>query len=120
MSLGDKKGQLNFVQLRPDHKIDYYIFLCYDLFYGKIGKIYWFFLKSDDLYELIPKYGGYSHGTISVLGKINCDNIHGRHCEYSLRPNPTKRKACKSRKLWDLLVEKFNTTPHGIENELNS
>ena len=57
VSLGDKKGQLNFVQIRPDHNVQYYIFICYNLFEDKIGKDYIFLFPSNRLYDLIPKYG---------------------------------------------------------------
>ena len=49
VSLGDKKGQFNFVQLRPGHSIDYYLFLTYNLFEDDLGKIYWFLIPPEKL-----------------------------------------------------------------------
>ena len=87
ISLGDSTGKMNFVQLRPDHKIDFYLMLTYN---KKEDKIFWFLCDPIILYNLLPEYGGYSHGTIKKLGKINLNNIYGRNLEYSLRPNPDK------------------------------
>lgn len=118
ISLQDKNGQFNFVQIRPDHNIDYYILLCYNLFETKFGKIYWFLCPSKDLYELLPKYGDYAHGTKTRLGEIKDDNIHGHNHEYVLRPNPLIKKS-KSKQLWDVLIEKFSNTEEGILSKLS-
>jgi hypothetical protein len=107
VSLGGLDGGLNFVQIRPDHQIDYYLFLGYNLFEDELGKVYWFLCPSTQLYKLIPEYGGYAHGTISKLGKISHENLCNRNCEYSLRPNPNKNKGCKSRELWDKMRSEF-------------
>lgn len=90
VSLGDTKGQFNFVQIRPDHTIDYYIFMCYNVNKDDIGKIYWFLCPSKKLYELLPIYGSYAHGTVKKLGKIKEDNIYGNNHEFALRTNPNK------------------------------
>jgi hypothetical protein len=121
ISLGDKTGKFNFVQLRPDHNIDYYLFLAYNL-YDKddTGKIYWLFCKSTELYELIPEYGGYAHGTIKKLGRINNNNMYGRNCEYCLRPNPTKNDNTKVKKLWNIMVDKFLITEEELIDKLKN
>jgi len=118
VSLGDKTGQLSFVQLRPDHDIQYYIMLCYDLHHGELGEIAWLLADANQLYELIPEYGGYAHGTIKNLGVINSDNIYGNNHEYALRPNPTKGSHIKSRILWNLMLEKFQKNPQDIADIL--
>lgn len=106
ISLGDKNGQLNLVQIRPDHKIDYYIILFYNLYdkNNELGNYHWFLIKSNDLYELLPEYGAYAHGTTSKLGKITNENIYGRNCEYALRCNPTKNNNTKTKKIWNKLL----------------
>lgn len=114
VSLGDIKGQLSFVQLRPDHKIDYYIFLTYNLFDDKLGKIYWFLCKSNDLYDLLPEFGQYAHGTTEKLGEITIDNIYNQNHEYALRLNPTKKDKTKTKKLWNIFIEKFLTNEDNI------
>lgn len=68
-----------------------------DLGVGHIFKI-----ESEVVYKLIVNYGGYAHGTCSVLGKITMENIKGRNCEYALRCDPNAKKG-KSRDLWDEL-----------------
>ena len=99
------KSKMNWVQIRPDHKIHYYILAGYNMYEnGNLGKGYIFKVPSEKVYELIPKYGGYAHGTIEKLGAITCDNIKGRHCEYALRCNPNIKKG-KGRELWDELLK---------------
>ena len=105
VSLGSKDGQFNIVQIRPDHNIDYYLFVGYNLFDEELGKTYVLYIPSEELYKLLPKYGGYSHGTKRKLDEITSDNIKGRNCEYSLRPNPNKRQTTKTRKLWNELLK---------------
>lgn len=110
VSLGDLRGNLHFVQLRPDHKIDFYVFLVYNLFEGELGKNYWFVCKPHELYKLLPEYGGYAHGTIKQLGKITVDNIFGRNCEYALRPHPNGKKQTKGGQLWDMFLKRFHVS----------
>ena len=119
VSLGSNNGQINFVQLRPDHNIDYYLFLVYNLFEDDLGKIYWFLIEPKDLYKLIPKYGGYAHGTVTTNGKITLSNLYNRNMEYCLRPNPTKLNTFKCRELWDKLL-KYQKTEEQIMNILNN
>ena len=109
---------MNFVQIRPDHNIDYYIFLAYDLFEGEVGEIYWLLCKAEELYQLIPEYGGYAHGTIKQLGKITPENIYGRNCEYALRPNPQARPGTKPRKLWEIMLSKFKVSEEIIRETI--
>lgn len=120
ISLGDMCGKINFVQIRPDHNIDYYLLLAYNLWEAELGEVYWFLCPATDLYALIPEYGNYAHGTISKLGKITKDNIYGSNKEYALRPNPTSSSNTKSYKLWQLLLKKFWLTEDEIYNFLNS
>ncbi len=104
VSLGSKDGKLSIVQIRPDHHIDYYVFVGYDLYDSDLGKVHVLRIPSKDMYNLLPLYGEYSHGTVGKLGKITHDNIYNRQCEYSLRPDPTKDVGKKPRQLWDKLL----------------
>ena len=113
VSLGDLKGQFNFVQIRPDHEIDYYIFMCYNVFADELGKIYWFLCPSNKLYELLPKYGGYAHGTIQKFGKIEMTNIYGHNYEYAIRPNPINNTH-----LWNKLIKLFSCDEKYIISQL--
>lgn len=99
ISLNNNK--FNFVQIRPDHNIHYYLFLVYNLYENEYGKIYWFLIPSNDLYELVINYCSYSHSTIKKLGKITKDNIFNKNHEYSLRFNI-------KHKLWDIFKSKYN------------
>ena len=68
VSFGSKDGQFNIVQIRPDHNIDYYLFVGYNLFVEDLGKTYVLYIPSEELY-VTSKYGGYSHGTKENLVK---------------------------------------------------
>lgn len=86
-------SKLNYVQIRPDHNVDYYIFIAYNMYTkNDIGQAYIFKVPSNIVYELIVLYGGYAHGTKSALGPITNENIKGRNCEYALRCNPNTKK----------------------------
>jgi hypothetical protein len=114
VSLGTSHGSFNFVQIRPDHKIHYYLFLAYDLHVGKEGKVYWLLCKPQELYKLIPEYGGYAHGTVAKFGKISQRNLKGRNMEYALRPSPLAQKGSKPYKLWQIMLKKFQRTESAI------
>lgn len=116
VSLGDAKGIFNFVQLRPDHDLDYYLIVCYNLYESTKGKIYMLLCNPNELYNLIPEYGHYAHGNIKKLGKITINNIKGRNLEYCLRPRLNNSKNInKSKKLWNELVQHFLSN----ENQIN-
>lgn len=101
ISIHSKKSNINFVQLRPDHNIDYYIFIAYNMYINtNIGKSYIFKIPAHVVYDLIIQFGGYAHGTYMKLGKITLDNITGRNCEYALRCNPNAKRG-KSYNLWN-------------------
>ena len=116
VSLGTIEGTFNFVQIRPDHNVQFYLFLAYDVHYGKEGKVYWFLCKAQELYKLIPQYGGYAHGTVSKFGNIHSRNLKGRNMEYALRPSPTARKGTKPFALWQIMLKKFLHTEKSIKN----
>ena len=109
----DKNCKFNWVQFRPDHNIDYYILIGYNLFEGTVGKAYNFKIPAEDLYQLIIDYGGYAHGTNRELGRITKDNLKGRNCEYALRINPNNL-GNKSKELWEKLQTYI--TPYHKDN----
>lgn len=100
-SIHANKSKINFVQIRPDHNIHYYIFIAYNMYENNtIGNAHIFKIPSHIVYDLIIRFGGYAHGTCSVLGKITKDNIKGRNCEYALRCDPNAKKG-KNFELWN-------------------
>ena len=102
-SIHAKKSKINFVQIRPDHNIDYYIFIAYNLYENEtIGNAHIFKVPSNIIYNLIVQYGSYAHGTCAKFGKITLENIKGRNCEYALRCDPNATKG-KSYDLWNIL-----------------
>ena len=101
ISIHAKKSKINFVQIRPDHDVDYYIFITYNMYKNEsIGKGYIFKIPSKIVNELVVKYGCYAHGSRTILGKIATNNIKGRNCEYALRCDPNAKKG-KNVKLWN-------------------
>ena len=99
------KSRINFVQIRPDHNVDYYILIAYNMYENvTIGKAHIFKVPSKNLYKLIVRYGGYAHGTCSKLGQITIDNVKGRNCEYALRCDPNATKG-KSFELWNEFIK---------------
>lgn len=92
----------NYVQIRPNHDIDYYLFLAYDFIKEDIGKVYLFLFDAQDIYDLIPKFGEYSHGTIKRNGKIN--RTFDKNLEYSLRPSSMEKNR-KKNKLWNKFIQ---------------
>ena len=84
-----------------------------------IGKIYWFLIPSDDLYELLPEYGGYAHNSVEENGKITLEKIYDKNqYEYCLRPNPVKKDTQKCKKLWNIFINKYNFTEEEIMKKI--
>lgn len=109
-----KYSKLNFVQIRPYHDIDYYIFIAYLLHSrtSKLGEAYIFKIPSKNTCELIVSYGNYAHGTKLLQKSITLEHIKENNYEYALRCNPFAKKG-KSIKLWKELLKfevKYNPT----------
>ena len=94
-SIYSKNGRLNFIQIRPDHSIDYYIFCCYNLWEGDIGKAFILKIPSEDLHKIFPQYSGYAHGTFLRWGKITENNLKDRNCEFFCKTKPKRKKKLK-------------------------
>lgn len=100
-SIHANKSKINFVQIRPDHDINCYILIAYNMYENDtIGNAHIFKIPSHIVHDLIVRFGGYAHGTCAVLGQITSDNIRGRNCEYALRCNPNAKKG-KDFELWN-------------------
>lgn len=67
-----KNGPFNFIQIRPDHSIDYYIFCGNNLWEGDVGQAYILKIPLGDLYKLIPQYGDYIHSWYIFKIRKNC------------------------------------------------
>ena len=93
-SIHAEKSKINFVQIRPDHDIHYYILIAYNMYENDtIGNAHIFKIPSHIVHDLIVRFGGYAHGTIEKLGEIK-DNIkkEDSNCEYALRCDPNAKK----------------------------
>lgn len=106
VSLHGKEPKFNFVQIRPSHNIDYYLLITYNHSTNQYGDAHVFKIPSKDLYELLPTYGGYAHGTIELQGKITMESIYNNEYEYALRVDRSvKKKDSKAHKLWNELLK---------------
>ena len=105
VSIHARNSIINFVQIRPDHDIQFYIFIAYNMYANvNLGKAHIFKVPSEAVYNMVVQYGGYAHGTIEVNGPITMDNLHGSNFEYALRVNPNAL-AGQSAQLWNELLQ---------------
>ena len=84
--------KFNYVQIRPNHDCDTYIFTAYHLSQDNCkseGDLYIFKISKMDIKNLIVSYGGYAHGTIKEHGKITIESLENDKSskEYALRPS---------------------------------
>ncbi len=85
---GINNNNFQYGQIRLSHNCDYILTAYYLDFvnYKQAGELYIFKLNKKQMIKLILKYGGYSHGTKSRLGKITRKNIKKqKNAEYSLK-----------------------------------
>ena len=112
VSIYSRNSKINIVQIRPNHNINFYIIVTYNMYENQTtGNVHIFKIPSSKICELIISFGGYAHGTIKKLGKIE-DNIKDQdsNCEYALRCNPNAKKG-KSVELWNEL-KKYEVKYH--------
>lgn len=102
VSVHDKNCNFNIRQIRPHHNIHYYILVALNLFEDEYGKAYILKVPSKKLYELVARYGGYTHGTVDDNGDITLESIldKSNFFEYSLTPMPNNNDGTKSKQLW--------------------
>ena len=100
-----KHSSFNFVQIRPDHNVQCYLFVGYNLWHADaLGKEYLFKIPSEDLYKIVVEHGGYAHGSKTALPAITLATMKGNGYEYALRVDPNTRGRCKQM-LWDKLLK---------------
>tara|TARA_B100001059_G_C17790577_1_gene559899 strand:+ start:82 stop:747 length:666 start_codon:yes stop_codon:yes gene_type:complete len=105
-SVHDRVSTFNWRQIRPDHNIDFYILIGYNLNEGQLGRAYNFKIPSAELYSMVVDYGGYSHGSKrGQLPDITFDNMKGHLREYSLSINPNTKHKAKRQQFWDRLQQ---------------
>ena len=101
-----KDSNFNFVQIRPDHNVHFYLFVGYNLWHDDaLGKEYLFKIPSEDLYNMVVEHGGYAHGSKMVLPTITLATMKGNGYEYALRVNPNAGKRVLWKKLLKYKVE---------------
>lgn len=101
VSLGSLCNKFNFVQLRPNHDIDYYLFMTYDHDISELGEMSLFLIPSDKIKDLIIEFPSYAHGTVAKQGIISINNENFDSYEYALRPN---YKDNNPTSLWSKLI----------------
>jgi hypothetical protein len=75
---GATHTKFNYVQLRPSHDCQTYIFTAYHLSPENVdseGELYVFKIPKKDIIKLIVAYGGYAHGTIKEHGRITEESL---------------------------------------------
>lgn len=97
-------SDLNYVQIRPDHDIQWYILIAFFIQNNQV-QLCQFKIPSEKVDELIITYGDYAHGTKKQKGSITADTIKGNGNEYALRPNPNGKPGTNKKKLWDEFVK---------------
>jgi hypothetical protein len=100
---GTSFTKYNYVQIRLNHDIDYYLLSAFHLNADNAdveGELYLFKLAKINIKKLIAEYGSYAHGTISKLGEITIDDLNreDNSKEYAIRPK--YGDPC-----WDALME---------------
>lgn len=107
VSVHDANCKLNIRQIRPHHHVDFYIIVFFNLIGGRHGNAHVFKIPSDDLYELVYLYGGYTHGTVKRNGPITRKSIKDKTVdfEYSLSADPNAATGNKSKLLWNALLK---------------
>lgn len=108
VSIHDKEGNINIRQIRPHHKIDFYIIVGFNLFKGASGEVHIFKIPVEIIYKLIPEFGTYTHGTIDKNGKITDESIDSNKknsYEYSLTPKPNASINSKAYRLWQKFLK---------------
>jgi hypothetical protein len=88
---GKEHNKFNYVQIRPSHKCDSYIFIAYHLSPENVedeGELYIFKVPKAAIKQIILSHGGYAHGTVKEHGKITADSLDDEASmrEYALRP----------------------------------
>ena len=110
---GQTHKRFNYVQLRPSHRVDYYMLTAYYITHENVsncGELFIFKVPKLDMCDLIVKYGTYAHGTIKKQGPITLESVMSiEHVEYALRP-------VYGSQLWSKLLE-YKCTSSDLPNE---
>ena len=83
---GNEHNKFNYVQIRFNHNIDYFIFISYYLNKTNIrsyGDLFIFKIKKQELKEIVKEFGNYAHGTKKKLGELSPNNSN--NYEYVIR-----------------------------------
>jgi hypothetical protein len=91
ISLGGEKthNHFNYVQIRFNHSIDYYLLTAYYLNEVNLktnGELFMFLVPKDKMKKIILNYGKYAHGTIIKNGMICAKDLEKNGLEYAIRP----------------------------------
>jgi len=76
-----------FSQIRPDHDVQFYIFILFDLHEGLFGKAKMFVIPATNLYKRLVAINSSGHGVKEKLLKgekrLSMENIYGNNLELS-------------------------------------
>lgn len=87
---GSSFDRYNYVQIRLNHDIHYYILTAYNLNNENLekgGELFIFKVSNEEMKLLLASYGHYAHGTISKNGPITLLSLYEKEnkYEYALR-----------------------------------
>lgn len=88
---GQKRNKFNFVQIRLNPQITFFIFTAFYLCPENVnqeGELFIFKIPLQQMKQLVLNYGGYAHGTIKEHGKIVSESLEDAENkrEYAIRP----------------------------------
>lgn len=117
VSIHAKNCSLNIRQIRPHHDVDFYIIAYLNIFKQESEMINVFKIPTENMYDFIVKYGGYTHGTFHQNGPITIESVRDRskRFEYSLTYNPSVKGDGKNATFYkELLKFKVDYSPENF------
>ncbi len=92
VSVEDAKGGFNYVQIRPNHSVDYYVLANYSILTDEV-----IFLRcpKEEFISIVVKHGQLAHGT---------KDADFDYKEFAYRPKMHGKEGSKGRQLWDAIA----------------
>ena len=91
-SIEDAKGGFNYVQIRPNHTIDYYLLVNFSI---STDELVLLLCPKEEFVKLVVEHGQLAHGT---------KDTNFAYKEFAYRPKMHAREGTKGRQQWDNLL----------------
>jgi len=92
VSVEDAKGGFNYVQIRPNHSVDYYLLANYSI---STDEVILLRCPKEEFISTVADHGQLAHGT---------KDADFEYKEFAYRPKMHGKKGSKGRKLWDAIA----------------